>query len=88
MYHHTCYYGLLLGHIVSCGKGLYRGDVFLNDFRYLLESLIDVIRRQRSNFAVCGLFRGAKLERYADKMREILPMIGWLILLYLVCILI
>ena len=31
--------------------------------------------------------RGPKLECYADKMREILPMIGWLLLLYLVCVL-
>ena len=30
--------------------------------------------------------RGPKLERYADKMREILPKIGWLLLLYLVCV--
>ena len=29
--------------------------------------------------------RGPKLEHYADKMREIL--IGWLVLLYLVCVL-
>ena len=33
--------------------------------------------------------RGPKLEHYADadKMREILPLIGWLLLLYLVCVL-
>ena len=31
--------------------------------------------------------RGAKLERYADKMRGIMPKIGWLLLLYLVCVL-
>ena len=28
-----------------------------------------------------------KLERYADKMREILLKIGWLLVLYLVCVL-
>ena len=32
-------------------------------------------------------WQGPKLERYADKMREMLPLIGWLLLLYLVCVL-
>ena len=31
--------------------------------------------------------RGPNLERYADKMREILPKIDWLLLLFLVCVL-
>ena len=31
--------------------------------------------------------RGPKLECYADKMREMLPKIGWLLLLNLVCVL-
>ena len=31
--------------------------------------------------------RGPKLEHYADRMREILPKIGWLLLLDLVCVL-
>ena len=34
-----------------------------------------------------GTSRGPKLERYADKRREILPKIGWLFLLYLVFVL-
>ena len=29
----------------------------------------------------CRLIRGPKLERYAEKMREILPQIDWLLLL-------
>ena len=32
-------------------------------------------------------YRGPKLEHYGDKMREILPTFGWLLLLYLVCVL-
>ena len=36
---------------------------------------------------LCHFSRGPKLELYADKMREILPIIGWLLLLYLVCVL-
>ena len=31
--------------------------------------------------------RGPKLKRNAYKIREILPKIGWLLLLYLVCVL-
>ena len=31
--------------------------------------------------------RGCQLEHYADKMIAILPKIGWLLLLYLVCVL-
>ena len=34
-----------------------------------------------------GNSRGPKSECYADKMREIVTLIDWLILLYLVCIL-
>ena len=33
------------------------------------------------------LGRGPKLERWADKMREIIAMLGWLTPLYLVCVL-
>ena len=33
-----------------------------------------------------GTSRGSELDRKADKMREIVAMLGWLKLLYLVCV--
>ena len=43
------------------------------------------------NLFLCSLsihpFRGPKLERYAAKMRDFLPMTSWFLLLYLICVL-
>ena len=53
----------------------------------LNKKIYDVVQMKINNMTGRGGNRGSKLERQADKMREILPKIGWLSLLYLVCVL-
>ena len=48
---------------------------------------IDVVQRAGTQLIESGEIRGSKLERQADKMREIVVMLGWLTPLYLVCVL-
>ena len=48
---------------------------------------IDVVQRAGTQLIESDEIRGSKLERQADKMREIVVMLGWLTPLYLVCVL-
>ena len=49
--------------------------------------ILKILKQTNFLYPKIDSFRGANLECYADKMREVLPTFDWLLLLYLVCVL-
>ena len=88
MFNYCFFITLILGHLLTSSHGLWIGKEMKRSIKKALSplSFTQKVYILHDN-SMHGLGREPKLEHYADKMREILPKIGWLLLLHLVCVL-